>query len=287
LKGGRTYDSSRPIQSIKVMIMSENLENRNSLIPHKLNDAVVEQRSADGYVNATAFCRASGKLWGHYAANSATQAFVRALEADIGIPISELVQSVKGGEPQLQGTWVHPQIAVNLAQWVSPEFAVKVSKWVYDWMNGRQPAARMPTHLETAKQLVASLEREEAQKEKIEHMQPYYDGAKRMQVAEGSIGLREAADRLKVKLAKLTALLCEWQLCYRDQGGRLRHHAKFGMPRDGAASKFHGYFCTEGNTQVWENGRVVDRSYIVITPKGLEVIARKLGPKDEKQISLL
>lgn len=170
----------------------------------------------------------------------------------------------------------------------------KAAKWKEDYIAAfnameaelqRLAVPRLPTHLETARALVASLEREEAQKQQIQHMQPYYDGAKRLQVAEGSIGLREAADRLKIKLAKLSALLCEWQLCYRDQGGRLRHHAKFGMPRDEASSKYHGYFATEGNTQIWENGRVVDRSYIVITPKGLEAIARKLGlQKDGQQI---
>jgi hypothetical protein len=47
----------------------------------------------------------------------------------MGIPITELVQSIRGGTPELQGTWVHPQVAIALAQWLSPEFAVKVTKW--------------------------------------------------------------------------------------------------------------------------------------------------------------
>ena len=31
-------------------------------------------------------------------------------------------------------TWVHPQVAINIAQWISPEFDVKVSAWIYEVM---------------------------------------------------------------------------------------------------------------------------------------------------------
>nr|WP_279391718.1 KilA-N domain-containing protein [Shimia aestuarii] len=102
------------------------------LIEHEVQGSPVQQRATDGYINATAMCRIAGKRWGHYNENGQTQAFLNALEADVGIPTSELVKSVKGGDPRIQGTWVHPQVAVHLAQWLSPEFAVKVSKWVYD-----------------------------------------------------------------------------------------------------------------------------------------------------------
>jgi hypothetical protein len=67
------------------------------LIPHAVQNAVVEQRARDGYINATALCKAAGKLWSDYRRNSTTVEFFAALEADMGIPISELVQSVKGG----------------------------------------------------------------------------------------------------------------------------------------------------------------------------------------------
>jgi predicted GIY-YIG superfamily endonuclease len=28
--------------------------------------------------------------------------------------------------------WIHPQVAINIAQWISPEFDVKVSKWIFE-----------------------------------------------------------------------------------------------------------------------------------------------------------
>ena len=52
-----------------------------------------------------------------------------------------LIQPLKGGvAPKQQGTWVHPKVAINLAQWLSPQFAVQVSTRVFDWMEGRVAA---------------------------------------------------------------------------------------------------------------------------------------------------
>lgn len=52
----------------------------------------------DGYVNATALCKAVGKLMADYTRLRNTQDFLNELASDMGIPISELVQSVKGGD---------------------------------------------------------------------------------------------------------------------------------------------------------------------------------------------
>lgn len=119
------------------------------LIPHKAQGATIYQRPADGYINATAMCRAAGKQFKHYNENRATKDFVDALGSEVGIPTSKLVQSISGGDSRLQGTWVHPHVAIHLAQWCSPEFAVKVSQWVYDWMSGKgsPKKAEMPYHL--------------------------------------------------------------------------------------------------------------------------------------------
>lgn len=120
------------------------------LIPRVAQGATIYQRPADGYINATAMCQAAGKLWGDYRRLNATEAYLAALSADMGIPISELAQSMKGGDTRSQGTWVHPDVAVHLAQWLSPQFAVQVSKWVREWMSGRaRPAAPnvVPYHL--------------------------------------------------------------------------------------------------------------------------------------------
>lgn len=106
------------------------------LLDHSYGGEIIRQRASDGYVDATAMCKAASKNWADYVRLNGTQAFLTALSSDMGIPMSALVQSIRGGAVYGQGTWVHPQVAIHLAQWLSPQFSVRVTKWVFDWMSG-------------------------------------------------------------------------------------------------------------------------------------------------------
>jgi hypothetical protein len=114
-----------------------------ALISHKVQDSIIEQRAEDGYINATAMCKAAGKKMNDYTRLSTTSAYLEELSADTGIPVTELLQVVQGGEPHLQGTWVHPQVSTHLAQWLSPKFAVQVSKWIQEWLSGKHAPANL------------------------------------------------------------------------------------------------------------------------------------------------
>jgi hypothetical protein len=35
-----------------------------------------------------------------------------------------------GNDKHLQGSWIHPDLAVPLAQWISPSFSIQVSRWI-------------------------------------------------------------------------------------------------------------------------------------------------------------
>jgi len=129
------------------------MDNQQLMLPmgyidHNADGDVINQRVKDGYVNATAICKASNKEWKHYYALEGTKAFVMALSSEVGILPNELVEVNRGGVPHLQGTWVHPQVAIHLGQWASPKFAVLVSKWVMDWLTGNvSKGNNTPYHL--------------------------------------------------------------------------------------------------------------------------------------------
>ncbi|MDR0325222.1 MAG: KilA-N domain-containing protein [Oscillospiraceae bacterium] len=117
-------------------------------IDHTAENELISQRVTDGYINATAMCKAAGKEWKHYRALSTTKPFLDELSSVVGQTDYGLIQSYVGGVPRLQGTWVHPQVAVHLAQWLSPKFAVMVTQWVMEWMQGgTKPGSNMPYHL--------------------------------------------------------------------------------------------------------------------------------------------
>jgi hypothetical protein len=43
----------------------------------------------------------------------------------------EIIEIYKGNTTKYQqGTWIHPDLGIHLAQWISPEFSLQVSKWV-------------------------------------------------------------------------------------------------------------------------------------------------------------
>ena len=116
------------------------------IIHHKVESASIDQRATDGYINATEMCKVAERPWNRYWDTGPTQRFMEALSSETGIPVSELAQRVRGGSPHLQGTWVHPQVALHLAQWLSPEFAVRVTKWVFEWISG-QGGGQLPDHV--------------------------------------------------------------------------------------------------------------------------------------------
>jgi hypothetical protein len=97
---------------------------------------IIRMRKSDGYLNATEMCKANGKFYNHYIDSNSTKEFLKELSSDTGFQVSHLVEVKRGGKSNLQGTWVHPQVAIHLAQWLSPKFAVAVSKWVFRFMTG-------------------------------------------------------------------------------------------------------------------------------------------------------
>lgn len=106
------------------------------ILDRELNGQLVCQRRDNGYINATALCKAARKRIFDYFRLDTTKTFIGALSSETGIPVIQLKIVIKGFDIQ-QGTWVHPYVAINLAQWASPQFAVAVSKWVFDWMSGK------------------------------------------------------------------------------------------------------------------------------------------------------
>jgi hypothetical protein len=95
---------------------------------------IIEHRDEDGYINVTNLCKAGEKQFKHWKSIEKTKAFLHVLSSEVGIPTSELIKLGTGSVHKTSQTWVHPQVAINIAQWISPRFDVKVSGWVYEVM---------------------------------------------------------------------------------------------------------------------------------------------------------
>tara|TARA_B110000114_G_scaffold117711_1_gene123362 strand:- start:106 stop:807 length:702 start_codon:yes stop_codon:yes gene_type:complete len=57
-----------------------------------------------------------------------TKEYIESLSSVSGIPDTKLIIVKQGGTNQ--GTWIHSELVIYLAQWISPSFAVQVSQWI-------------------------------------------------------------------------------------------------------------------------------------------------------------
>jgi hypothetical protein len=110
------------------------------------NGHPIQRRQMDGYVNATAMCKANGKHLPHYLANGRTTEYLQALSGSVGIPTDLLKVSIGTGPNHLRGTWIHPRLAVDLARWISPAFAVWMDGWLLEQFQPAPPASPLTTN---------------------------------------------------------------------------------------------------------------------------------------------
>ncbi len=96
----------------------------------------------DGKMSATDACKAGDRDWYEYKRSKNTKLFLEELSAVPEISGTDLIESIQGGIPENQGTWVHPHVAIHLAQWISAKFAVKVVQWVGKFLEGDISHAR-------------------------------------------------------------------------------------------------------------------------------------------------
>jgi hypothetical protein len=120
--------------------------NPSGLAVRVWNDTPISRRISDGYVNATAMCQANRKRLNDYTRIERTDAYIAALAAVTGFPATELVASIQGGRPELQGTWIHPRLAVDLARWISPQFAVWMDGWFLESIQQPAPQSERLPH---------------------------------------------------------------------------------------------------------------------------------------------
>lgn len=144
----------------------------------------IQRRESDGYVNATAMCKAGGRRWNHYVTNDRTQEYIRALaesvtgEKSCGAAVAgnpadpfawsagnpaDLIANITTGPNDLRGTWIHPRLAVDLARWISPAFAVWMDGWFLESLAAPALPQAQPHHLPEGVHVVAATQRRAAE----------------------------------------------------------------------------------------------------------------------------
>ena len=99
----------------------------NQVYNYNGNNITFQLGNGDVMVNATEMAKAFGKTPKDYLRTQSAQEFINALSVRLKCLTADLVKVVQGGD--IQGTWLHEDIALDFAQWLSVDFKL--------WCNDR------------------------------------------------------------------------------------------------------------------------------------------------------
>lgn len=108
-------------------------------VQDELANLSIEMRIVDGFFNATKMCKVVDRQYRDYQKNKRTQLFLEELAKEKGMCVKDFAQVSIGGAHE--GTWVHPDVAMDLASWCSPRMQIEVAKLVRKYINGELTTA--------------------------------------------------------------------------------------------------------------------------------------------------
>ena len=207
----------------------------------------------------------------------AMQKVGEALSADMHIPISALIQVVKGGNSE-QGTWLHEDVALEFARWLSPSFAIWCNKRIKELlqygMTAMQPTLeQMINNPDLVISLATQLKNEREEKQRLEQQNAlqeeqllqaapkvsYYDNHLQSVNTQTST---QVAKQIGMDAEKLHKKLKEIGVIYRQSGQWLLH----------TPYSTWGLHSTRTQTYTRSDGSIGTNVYTVWTTKGVRFI---------------
>ena len=124
---------------------------------------IVESRDTDRYVNATQLCKAGSKRFNDWRRLDTTSELIKEVNrilttVHMVVKIASLIEASSG---RYGGTWIHPDLAVQLAQWISPAVAIQVSRWMQELILTNNPIIHSRKNNEEMKELYRKLEEQD------------------------------------------------------------------------------------------------------------------------------
>ena len=115
----------------------------STIIARNCFGVLVAQEEDNGYINITKLAKAYQKQTGkrreasEWLSNKRTKESINHLNSVTGIPVTALIEVRQGGNPEHQGTFVHPKLALRYGIWLSDEFGYMVEEWFEEWATGK------------------------------------------------------------------------------------------------------------------------------------------------------
>lgn len=245
----------------------------------------------DAYFNMTLAAKHFGKRLDVFMNQDNVQDYIAELNQALKSKYAQNVNDVsysgevifvkKGGKIGEMGTWGHPKLVVAFARWLDPKFAVWCDMMIDDILNKKAEVtivkpeesmvANLPmSFLDTARHLVAALEKQEEMKEKIAELETTIDKQQDDVVfvqnyveADGLHTFRQVAKMLDVKESMLREMMVEQGIQYKLN--------KLWMPKQTFVDQ--GYFVVKA--YIDPHGQSFPQVYY--TSRGVNWLAKRLN----------
>lgn len=104
------------------------------IILETYRDTEIAFQSQDSWVNATQMAKAFNKRVNNFLRADRTIEYIAALEKSVA---RKSVTVIQGGSATEQGTWMHPDLAMEFARWLSPEFSIWCNRVIRRILSGQ------------------------------------------------------------------------------------------------------------------------------------------------------
>lgn len=98
-----------------------------------LSEFVSQNKRDDNYVNATEWCRKFGKEFADFKKTQQCKNLAKHLAKNLNLTIHQVLEVNRG---KGSSSWVHPVIAIALAEWLDPEFSLLVKNTFIRYLKG-------------------------------------------------------------------------------------------------------------------------------------------------------
>jgi hypothetical protein len=113
-------DKTKIIEGLKTKINDNSIDEVTIELSNlTLNNITIVSRIKDTYINVSQLCKAGNKNFNDWLCLDTTKLLFN------DVNIGQLLDS----KPN-QDSWIHPDLAIQVAQWISPTFGLQVSKWI-------------------------------------------------------------------------------------------------------------------------------------------------------------
>lgn len=219
------------------------------------------------FLDATSIAKHFDKFVKDYLKTVQTQDYINALAQNLSVgniilTANDLVVVRQGGV--IQGTWLHPKLAVNFARWLSADFAVWCDLKIDELINQQKPVALIPQSFSEALMLAAQLQAEKEQNA------PKVEAFDRLATAtEGAMNLTNAAKHLQMQPRAFNQFLFSHGWIYKRTIGSAWIAYQDKLQRGYLEHKAHPVTQSDGSEKIYPQ--------VLVTAKGLAKLSTMLN----------